>query len=127
MRDRMTLCFFVDALGWELFRKHPCFQDVTPHAYRQRTVLGYSCAAQPTILTGEMPSTHGHWGMFYRTEHSQLASLRHMRLLPPALSSGPCARGARMIYLPGRPMRRAVHENCQSAACHRLLLCRGVR
>ncbi len=87
MRDRVTLCFFVDALGWELFRKHPCFEDVAPHAYRQRTVLGYSCAAQPTILTGEMPSTHGHWGMFYRTEHSQLASLRHMRLLPPALSS----------------------------------------
>ena len=87
MRDRVTLCFFVDALGWELFRKLRCFEDVAPHAYRQRTVLGYSCAAQPTILTGEMPSTHGHWGMFYRTDHSQLAALRHMRLLPPALSS----------------------------------------
>ncbi len=82
-RERIVLAFFVDALGWEIARRHRPFESVAPHAYRQRTVLGYSCAAQPTILTGEMPSTHGHWGMFYRTERSELANLRPLRFVPP--------------------------------------------
>ncbi len=86
-RDRITLCFFIDALGWELAERHRCFEAVAPHRYRQRTVLGYSCAAQPTILPGAMPSEHGDWAMFYRTERSDLAVLKHLRMLPPALGS----------------------------------------
>jgi predicted AlkP superfamily pyrophosphatase or phosphodiesterase len=85
--DKLTLVFFVDALGWEIARELDCFRDVAPYSYRQRTVLGYSCAAQPTILTGLMPDEHGHWGMFYRTEHSQLGALRCLRFLPKAVSS----------------------------------------
>ncbi len=85
--DRVTLCFFVDALGWEMAERHGCFRGIAPHSYRQRTVLGYSCAAQPTILTGMMPSEHGHWGMFYRSESSELAPLRHMRYFPRTVTS----------------------------------------
>ena len=85
--DRVALCFFVDALGWEMAREHGTFASIAPHAYRQRTVLGYSCAAQPTILTGMMPSEHGHWGMFYRSDSSELASLRRVRLLPTTVTS----------------------------------------
>lgn len=85
-KGRVTLCFFVDALGWELAERHGSFRSVAPHAYRQRTVLGYSCAAQPTILTGRMPSEHGHWGMFYRTERSELAPLRALSVLPPQVA-----------------------------------------
>ena len=84
--DRVALCFFVDALGWEMAQEHGTFRKVAPHAYRQRTVLGYSCAAQPTILTGMMPSEHGHWGMFYRSESSALAPLRTMRFLPTVVT-----------------------------------------
>ncbi|MBN2564937.1 MAG: alkaline phosphatase family protein [Candidatus Eisenbacteria bacterium] len=89
MRSRrsVALCFFVDALGWEMAQAHGCFREIAPHAYRQRTVLGYSCAAQPTILTGMMPSEHGHWGMFYRSERSDLAPLRHLRLIPTPIST----------------------------------------
>jgi hypothetical protein len=79
---RVALCFFVDALGWEMAQEHGTFRRIAPHAYRQRTVLGYSCAAQPTILTGMMPSEHGHWGMFYRSENSELAPLARLRWLP---------------------------------------------
>ncbi len=85
--DKLTLVFFVDALGWEIARKLGCFRDVAPYSYRQRTVLGYSCAAQPTILTGLMPDEHGHWGMFYRTERSDLRALRSLRFLPKVISS----------------------------------------
>lgn len=84
--DRLTLVFFIDALGWELVGDRDFFAAVAPHRYRQRTVLGYSCAAQPTILTGRMPSDHGHWGMFYRSPRSEMASLRVFRLVPPRIS-----------------------------------------
>jgi hypothetical protein len=85
--NRVALCFFVDALGWEMAQEYGTFRKVAPHAYRQRTVLGYSCAAQPTILTGMMPSEHGHWGMFYRSESSALAPLSRMRFLPTVVTS----------------------------------------
>jgi hypothetical protein len=84
--ERITLCFFVDALGWETARRHRTFEALAPNAYRLRTILGYSCAAQPTILTGTPPSEHGHWAMFERSDSSSLASLRLLRFLPPALA-----------------------------------------
>lgn len=96
--DRLALCFFVDALGSRMAERHGCFRTLAPHSYKQRTVLGYSCAAQPTILTGLMPSEHGHWGMFYRTENSELAGLRHMRLLPSFVSGHPRFRRRLLHY-----------------------------
>lgn len=84
--DRITLAFFIDALGWELAQEFGCFREVAPHWYRQRTVLGYSCAAQPTILTGLSPSEHGHWAMFYRSARSELAPLARLSVLPKTLS-----------------------------------------
>ncbi|MFH1502731.1 MAG: alkaline phosphatase family protein [Candidatus Eisenbacteria bacterium] len=84
-RERLTLAFFVDALGWRLAQEFGCFRKIAPHAYRQRTILGYSCAAQPTILTGLSPAEHGHWAMFERSERSELAPLRHFDLLPDAV------------------------------------------
>jgi hypothetical protein len=85
-RDRITLCFFVDALGWEAARRHRTFEALAPNAYRLRTILGYSCAAQPTILTGARPSEHGHWAMFERSDSSSLARLRALRFLPAAIA-----------------------------------------
>lgn len=87
--DRIALVFFVDALGWEVVRDCDCFASIAPHRWRQRTVLGYSCAAQPTILTGKMPSEHGHWGMFYRAGRSEMSSLRAFGLLPSKISGHP--------------------------------------
>ncbi len=84
-KDRITLAFFVDALGSRLAGELGCFREIAPHAYRQRTILGYSCAAQPTILTGLPPSEHDHWAMFYRTSRSELAPLRHLDILPNAV------------------------------------------
>lgn len=84
--DRITLAFFIDALGWELSHRFDCFRDIAPNRYRQRTVLGYSCAAQPTILTGLSPAEHGHWAMFYRSEKSDLAPLARLGFLPAPLS-----------------------------------------
>jgi hypothetical protein len=83
--DHVTLVFFVDALGYKLAREVGCFREIAPHAYRQRTILGYSCAAQPTILTGRSPSEHGHWAMFHRTDHSELAPLGRLGFLPSAV------------------------------------------
>jgi len=87
VRERITLCFFVDALGWEAARRHRTFEALAPHAHRLRTILGYSCAAQPTILTGIPPSEHGHWAMFERSDRSSLAPLRVLRFVPPAIAN----------------------------------------
>ncbi len=84
--QRLALVFFVDALGWEIVRDTDLLAEVAPHRWRQRTVLGYSCAAQPTILTGRIPDEHGHWGMFYRSASSEMRALSAFRLLPRAVS-----------------------------------------
>ncbi|MBD3348736.1 MAG: hypothetical protein GF400_06030 [Candidatus Eisenbacteria bacterium] len=81
-KERLTLAFFIDALGWRISREFRCFEELAPHAYRQRTILGYSCAAQPTILTGLPPSGHGHWAMFERSGRSELAPLVRFSVLP---------------------------------------------
>ena len=91
----IALCFFVDALGWETLERHgDGLRRIAPHAYRQRTVLGYSCAAQPTILTGLMPNEHGHWGMFYRSGRSEMSPLATFRWLPRVVSYHPRFRRA---------------------------------
>jgi len=97
-QDRLALVFFVDAVGWEIVRDGDFFSSVAPHRYRQRTVLGYSCAAQPTILTGRMPSEHGHWGMYRRTSRSEMASLRAFGMLPRAISDHPRFRRQVLLW-----------------------------
>jgi len=96
--DRITLAFFIDALGWRLAEELDCFTGIAPHRYRQRTVLGYSCAAQPTILTGLSPAEHGHWAMFYRTERSELAPLALLRFIPPVVADHRRFRRRVLLY-----------------------------
>ena len=55
----------MDALGWPLVQRHGFLRALLPHRRPLRTTLGYSSGAIPTILTGEPPSRHGHWNLFY--------------------------------------------------------------
>ncbi|MFX0196253.1 MAG: alkaline phosphatase family protein [Candidatus Hodarchaeota archaeon] len=65
MRDNVSIFVMVDALGWELIKDRRFLDDILPFRKPLRTILGYSSAAQPTILSGKTPSEHGHWSMFY--------------------------------------------------------------
>lgn len=73
----------IDALGWPAVSKLDFLGDVLPHRQPLRTVLGYSSGAIPTILTGRLPSEHGHWNLLYRDpERAPFRWLRHLRALP---------------------------------------------
>ena len=50
--DKLTICTFIDAYGWELFQRKQILQDELQQAGPLQTVLGYSSACDPTILTG---------------------------------------------------------------------------
>ncbi len=66
MPSRRTHVFvLIDALGWRLLEERDFLPEYLPYREPLRTVLGFSSAAIPTILTGEPPRRHGHWSLFY--------------------------------------------------------------
>ena len=86
-RSRLDIFAFVDALGWEVLRGRTFMEDELPWRQRVRSVLGYSSACVPSILTGRLPRDHGHWSFFYCSpETSPFRSLRPLRLLPQSIA-----------------------------------------
>jgi hypothetical protein len=63
---KLSLFVLVDALGWQFARAHEFLSDILRFRYPVETVLGFSSAAIPTILSGEMPEVHAHWCLFRR-------------------------------------------------------------
>jgi len=86
-RNRLDIFAFVDALGWEVLRGRTFLEDELPWRQPVRSVLGYSSACVPSILTGRMPRDHGHWSFFYCSpQTSPFRSLRPLRLLPQSIA-----------------------------------------
>ena len=87
MGETLDLLVFVDALGWELAGREGILDDVCRERRPLKTVLGYSCACVPTILTGRSPAEHGHFAFWVRaTGRSPFAGLSWLRFLPKALT-----------------------------------------
>ncbi len=83
---RLHIFVLIDALGWQIIEGRDFLSDILPHRTPLRTVLGYSSAAIPTILTGVPPATHQHWNLFYYDPTgSPFRWLRHLRFLPDAV------------------------------------------
>ena len=71
MGKRLTLCVFIDALGWEILQRHSFLDDIVVEKRPLNTVFGYSSTCDPTIITGKMPRDHGHFAFFtYDPENS---------------------------------------------------------
>ena len=68
-RDKVYIFALIDALGWELV-EGGFLPHILPHGQRVKTILGFSSGVIPSILTGKMPSEHGHWNLFYLSPHS---------------------------------------------------------
>jgi hypothetical protein len=82
-RRRLALFVFIDAFGWELLRRRPFLDDVLKVKAPLTTVLGYSSACDPTILTGRPPREHGHFSCFrYSPASSPFGACRFLDLLP---------------------------------------------
>jgi len=80
----LYIYIFIDAFGWELFKKNSDFlKDIVITKKPLRTVFGYSSACVPSIITGKTPAEHGFWSSFYYSpETSPFRLLKHLDLLP---------------------------------------------
>lgn len=82
----ITLNILIDALGWQILQDESFLDDVFCHRQPLETVLGFSSGAIPSILTGQSPSVHGHWNLFYYDpQKSPFSWLRGLRHFPEAL------------------------------------------
>ena len=70
MLEQISISILIDALGWKLLKGRQFLDDVLPYRYPLRTVLGYSSAAIPSVLTGKMPNQHNIWSYFYYSPES---------------------------------------------------------
>ena len=81
--QNIRLFVLIDALGWEVLKKHEFLNDILTHRQPLRTVLGFSSGAIPTILTGMPPARTGHWNLFYYDpQGSPFRWLKWFRFLP---------------------------------------------
>jgi len=63
---RVSIFVLVDALPWRVAQEQGFLEDTAPYRTPLKTVLGYSGAALPTLLSGKMPCEHGLWTMYRR-------------------------------------------------------------
>lgn len=82
----VLLVLLVDALGWEIVERFGFGRDEFGVRAPLGTVLGYSSAAIPSLLSGATPAEHGSWSMFRRAERGgSFAFLARAPRLPHAL------------------------------------------
>jgi len=87
-KRRISLCVLIDALGWKILEDQRFLNDVLGYRQPLRTVLGFSSGAIPSLLTGQSPSQHGHWNLFYYDPvKSPFAWMRGLRHLPEKIAN----------------------------------------
>ncbi|QHI68227.1 alkaline phosphatase family protein [Tichowtungia aerotolerans] len=65
-KKKLSLFLFIDAFGWEVRKRHPFFlKDRTVDQKKLDTILGYSSACDPSIISGRLPQDHLMWSSFY--------------------------------------------------------------
>lgn len=95
MESQADIFILIDALGWEWIKSHPFLESVAPYRKRLRSVLGYSTAAIPSILTGLYPEQHGRLTLFHAANGSSpFRRLAPICAMPPALTENRYVRYA---------------------------------
>ncbi|MCK5619391.1 MAG: nucleotide pyrophosphatase, partial [Candidatus Krumholzibacteria bacterium] len=61
MSRPLTIVLLIDALGWEIAERFEFCKGLSLRRAPLGTVLGYSSAAIPSLLSGALPSEHGAW------------------------------------------------------------------
>jgi len=59
------ICVLIDALGWEYIKNRDFLKHLLPNQKKLSTILGFSCSAIPSILSGKYPDEHGQWNLYY--------------------------------------------------------------
>lgn len=83
-KEKLSLFLFIDAFGWEVKQRHPDFlQGLMVDSKPLDTILGYSSACDPSIISGLTPSTHRLWSSYYYDpENSPFKWTKPLALLP---------------------------------------------
>ncbi len=90
MATHVQIFLQVDGLGWQQSGQRGFLRDVLPHRQKLETLLGYSTAIYPTILTGVPPREHGHYAHFLKAEgQSRLSRLAFLANLPERIGAHP--------------------------------------
>jgi len=63
--DSVTIFVLIDALGWYYVERSKFLIDLLAFRRKLQTILGYSSAAIPCIVTGKMPNENGHFNFWY--------------------------------------------------------------
>jgi len=88
-KSSLGLFVFIDALGWEILRRHPEFlAELAPNRKPLETILGYSSACDPSIISGLTPAGHKLWSSYYYLPQggSPFAWTRWLGFLPEPLT-----------------------------------------
>jgi predicted AlkP superfamily pyrophosphatase or phosphodiesterase len=86
-KEKLSLFLFIDAFGWEIKQRHPGFlKGLINDSKPLETILGYSSACDPSIISGLTPSEHKLWSSFYYDpEDCPYKWTRFFRFLPNTL------------------------------------------
>ncbi|MGE4489080.1 MAG: alkaline phosphatase family protein [Kiritimatiellales bacterium] len=86
-KPKLSLFLFIDAFGREVFLRHSFFlQDRIVDHKKIDTILGYSSACDPSIISGKLPSEHLMWSSFYYDpEHSPFKWTKVLSVLPDSI------------------------------------------
>lgn len=93
---KVSIFILIDALGWEYIKDRQFLDGIMTTRRKVKSLLGYSSAVIPSILSGKYPQEHGHWSLFYYSpETSPFRWTKSLSLLPK-------------YFLPNRVLRRAI-------------------
>ena len=86
-KQKLRLFIFIDAFGWEEKQHHPEFlEGLIKDSKPLETILGYSSACDPSIISGLTPNEHGLWSSYYYDpEHSPFKWTRFLQILPDSI------------------------------------------
>ncbi len=80
---KLSVFMFIDALGWEIVKKHQFLEELLPYRNKVKMQFGYSCTAIPTILTGQTPEVHKHLSFYYYNPNdSPFKAFKLLKFLP---------------------------------------------
>lgn len=86
-KEKLSLFIFIDAFGWEVKQRHPEFlKGLIKDSKPLETILGYSSACDPSIISGLTPGEHKLWSSFYYDpDGCPYKWTRFLRILPDSI------------------------------------------
>jgi hypothetical protein len=103
-RAKLSLFLFIDAFGWAVKQRHPDFlKGLIADSKPLETILGYSSACDPSIISGLTPAEHKLWSSyFYDPQGSPFKWTKPLALLPDAIFRRGRIRGKMSKWIKNR-------------------------